>query len=265
MAIDWTGSIGLDAGSLLGGNGPSLSFQYRRMRDHAAGINSESQRGSILGAVQGAREAGVHPVFALGGAQGAAPQMAIPGQSNSGSHADVGLQMISEAEKKRIDATTKNQELRNQLLQIELDKLKKPSGGLDADVQDVFNSNFAVPPIDTRVQELDKGKVQPFKKKSPTSNLNVISPATGVRIGSQKIYMLAEDAESLAENPMFILGMASMYKENKDVDWAQVWNEYTGAKPTPTQTTTGTFQMFERMKGIKPNVYRGMGKTGWTK
>lgn len=130
MAIDSL-SIG-PTGFSIGGGSSSVSKQSRLLRKEYEYRDRYAGRG-IQAQVQGYRDAGLHPLFAMGAGGSQAPVFDMPGQAASGSHADLGIQIASEAAKADIEATTKNKELQNQLLQIEIDNLKRTGGGNDID------------------------------------------------------------------------------------------------------------------------------------
>lgn len=161
-------------GISIGGGGISSRKAARNLRkqyeyrDRYAGRGIEAQ-------VQGYQEAGIHPLFGLGASAGQSPVFSMPGQAETGSHADVGIQIASEAAKKEIEAATKNQELRNELLQIEIDKLKKTGGGNDIDPQAILKQMQDQGSAIIKRKPVVATPVQP--KPDPTEGVIELKPA----------------------------------------------------------------------------------------
>lgn len=92
----------------------------------------KKQSGAALtGTVNAAKAAGLHPLFALGGASGGggAPAFSMPGQSPTGSFMDLGASAVRALTKPATDIekeTLKQARIQTQLLQLELDKVKNP-------------------------------------------------------------------------------------------------------------------------------------------
>lgn len=260
-ALGWAGVAVSAADSLFNrpsGGGASLKKQYKMQAEFGPDIAQQTAAQTIMGKVQGAREAGLHPLYAMGGG-GAGPTFAMPGQSPSGSHKDLGASLMqmsqlqnqrerTSIDKKESASRLQNDELGRQLTQLRIDKIKNDAGNSPALVNTDPRSPYNLPNINPLVQEIKKGEVDTHMKKNPEQSLNVKSPMTRVRIGSQLVWVAVEELDEFMENPLLVGGLTVLYHGNKDVNWSQLWHEYRGRKLSPKEVTLGTQAMRSRMR-----------------
>lgn len=227
-------------------------------------------RKSTLAQVQGAREAGLHPLFALGGGSASvsptvtagAPQGGSlpPGQPRTGSFAQDALAAVSahyarvagyRAQADLLEQQNKASQLKLAAHQVSNDV----ATGIDAEVNRALAMSAGapakrgvIPQHHPATQEVKKGEVDTHRSGSPEQSMREKSPMTLVKVGSQEVWVPVEDLESFFEDPTIITLGTVYYHGNKNVDWAQLINEWMGRKPTPSQVTKGTRQMFKRNK-----------------
>lgn len=210
-------------GDLLGGLLDSKS--QRRSDNRNIRYQREFAQNSIQWRTDDAIAAGVHPLFAMG-ANTASFQPGIP---ESGSAAGNAVRRISGREGNRERLKLENDLIREQ---IETSRWRRQVDRSNA-TQDSVSRGITVPGINTSAQEIDKGKVQPFKTKNPEQSTNVMSPMSQFRIGSQKVWLPIEEIDQAMEDPVAVFIAAFNYKGNKNVNWAKVAAEYSG-KPMGT-------------------------------
>lgn len=238
-------------GAAFGGGGSttrSLRKHQQRYDNYSRTANRAEtayyDRNRASWQVEGAKAAGLHPLFAMGGAP---PPVAsgganvVEGQSNSGNFAKDGLKAVS-GHYNRIAQLEASKEL--VLAQAQASALRIAENNTSNDVE-VIRQNH--PGFDPSNQEFKKGDYQAHKKKHPEQNFEVMSPVSTVRLGSQKVLISVEEVDTFFEDPVAV-GLATYtYHGNKNVNWAQVANEWTGRKLTPAETTSGTRAMFKRL------------------
>ncbi len=200
---------------------------------------AKRQDTQIQRTVADARAAGIHPLFALGGATGGGGGTYPSTGSNIGnalrsiraaknittgksqpSLVDNALVTASQAQARLADARTDTVKWN---LQNSIDKRAE---GVSNSQQD----QIIIPDMVEGATEIKKGQVDPFFKKNPEQSLNVKSPMTKFRIGSQEVWLPVEDMETVIEDPATVFAAAYSYKGNKNVDFGKLALEYSGKK-----------------------------------
>lgn len=203
-----------------GGNNINYPHHNYWMGQQQAQLNKQG----LLGTVEGAREAGLHPLFALGGGKhGGSAGQVIPGQSSKGSFARDGLSAIAshfyrlaeyQARTNLVQAQREGSAEATSSNQISNDTSTALKGKMDKDLQ-VFK----------------KGEFQAYNARHPEQSKDELSPMKSFRIGDQKVWLPVEDLSDASDNPLFVFGGAYLYHGNKNVDWARAYRDYTGARP----------------------------------
>lgn len=223
----------------------------------------------IQGKVADAKAAGLHPLYALGAAGNyttpastSHPGGSMP-QTTEGNFASKGLKAVAR-HYERMAETKAAQDLVEKQAQLSAMKVAESAISNDtamAAVDDHFARNMAIaraakkhvpgrPQINPHLEEIEKGKVQTHDPKHRERNKNVMSPMTKVRIGSQDVWVPTDEVDAFLEDPLAVGALTYIYDGNKNVNWAQLYNEYTGRVLTPSEVTKGTKNMFNRL-GVK--------------
>lgn len=223
---------------------------------------------SIQTRVKDAKAAGIHPLFAMGsqGASGQSVQSAIPGQSGTGSFAKDALQAIGGgfASIAQIQAQTDLVEK-----MAELEALQQADRELSNDTTypiDVRRRSFTPKKSSqeraatTPLTEFKKGEVGAYNPKAPSENMNVLSPMTTVRIGSQLVKVPVEEAADFMEDPL-AAGLATyMYHGNNHVDWGLLAREYMhGIRKRGIKRNASPPPVIPRSKPAPNKAFRGHG------
>ncbi len=213
----------------IGGRG-----RGKRTRQQWAREDSAIQR-----KVSDARAAGIHPLFALGGATGGTSAQITPPSGNivgnaltslARQHANKGRAAQSSlVDSSLIDQATANTRLANARAESVEWELKN-SINKRAEGEANIRQDVVIPDILQGAQEINMGQVDPFKKKAREQSLNIKSPMTQVRIGSQNVWVPVEEIDEFMENPLAVGGLTFVYHGNKNVDWTKLAREYTGKK-----------------------------------
>lgn len=210
----------------------------REQRRYQAGREDTA----IQRTVADARAAGIHPLFALGGAIGGQSSQVQPQTGSQVGEALRYIQRSSQARKgrgqsslvddsliKQATANTRLSNARADSVEWELqNSINKRAEGASNSTQDI-----EIPAIVDAAQEIKKGEVDPYRKKTPEQNLTVMSPITDVRMGKQIIKVPIQDMESAIEDPVTVAIATYFYKGNENVDWGQAGNAYFGMKKMP--------------------------------
>ncbi len=189
----------------------SSQLDYERSKEFA--------QNQIQWRTEDAQEAGVHPLFAMGASTTSFQPGGSSGYRETGSVAGNTI--------RRLTGQISNMQKDFMLAQIENTKAKTTQILANA------NQDNVVPKIDARVQQVEKARVQPYKKDYPEQNLSVLSPMTKFRIGSQKVFLPVEEMDQVMEDPLKVAVAAYNYRGNKNVNWRRLIEEYTG-KPMGT-------------------------------
>ncbi len=207
-----------------------------RDRDYAAG--REDTR--IQRTVQDARLAGIHPLFALGGATGSSSTYPSTGsqvgtalnylQGRSRLKADKARgQQSSLVDSSLIKQATANTRLANSradTVEWELkNSIRKRAEGTANSQQD-----FVAPDVFDPLQELKPGQVDPHFKKNREQSLNIKSIMSRIRIGDQDVWLPIDEIDEFFENPLAIGAAVFAYHGNKNVNWPKLFRDYTGKK-----------------------------------
>lgn len=215
-------SIG--GGALIGGalgliGGRETDQQNLKIANQNIAYQKEFAKSGIQWRTEDAQAAGIHPLFAMG-----AQTSSFQNQAPTGSSAGDALGMTGR------QYTRANTDL--VLANVELAKAKTAAINSNSS-QDVIYPGIqpvVKPGLNPNVQELEKGRVQPYVKKNPEQNLTKISPVSTFRLGSQEVKLPIEDAEQITEDPAAVAFLAYNYHGNKNVNWQKVIEEYTGKK-----------------------------------
>ncbi len=92
--------------------------------------------------------------------------------------------------------------------------------------------SITIPAHQTQGQEIRKGQSDVHMTRAREQSLNVKSPMTQVRLGSQNIWVPVEEMDEFMENPLAVGALTMGYHGNSKVDWKKLFSEYTGRKPT---------------------------------
>jgi hypothetical protein len=239
-------------GGLIGSKGPSLRkrehdlrrllrAQYQtQLENEPALINAQvsSTVNSNWDAKMAAAERhGVHPLVAMGiapvpGGGGTAGSVGAmhSQQQRDGSYIGRAAAAAGRA------VAGKFTKLEQQRLQAEIDLIKAQAASLGQKPpqqpsgipgqQVVTSAGNVKPAVDPAVQEIKKGESQTHKAKAPEQNLNEISPVSKFRLGTQTLLLPAEEADSVSEDPVAILGLGMMYHGNRKFDWQLAAEEW---------------------------------------
>ncbi len=213
MVADIVAAAGITAGASLlgsafGGSSPGLGKQYR-MAEQYTGYAAR---------VKQAKAAGLHPLFAMGGTAGSSPGFAIPGQKRSGSAARNAIEDIG-----KFGASIYQEKANLVTAQAALSAVELARHTTSNDM-----AQMTIPMHRPEFQEIKKGQTDPHYTKSPEQSLNVKSPMTQVRIGSQKVWVPVEEIDEFMENPLAVGGLTVLYHGNKNVSWSKLANDYAG-------------------------------------
>ena len=206
------------AGFMLGGPigaGLSMAQDYDARRDarHAhkrqlAGTYTASKN-QVLGTVAGAREAGLHPLFALGGGGAGIPAPVLPDQSNSGSrYFDAILQILAADKKADLNESQAN-----------LSNARAAEARMQNDVAHAAAAGLTLNPYNPRFQEMKKGEVQPGRASDPSQNLNVKRAWTRTYFipGSKDYLLLPAEEPSEVFDSLALATMTYLHPHNKPI------------------------------------------------
>ncbi len=176
--------------------------------------SKEFAQNSVQWRTEDAQAAGIHPLFAMG----ASAQSFQPGYSSgageTGSAAGNAIRRLG----------TNLDEIREDWLEAQIENTKAKTESIRSNAM----QDTVIPVVDKRTQEIEKGRVTPFFKDSPEQSLNIKSPMTRVRIGSQEPWVPVEEMDEFMENPLAVGALTFIYKGNRNIDWAKLANEYVG-------------------------------------
>jgi len=213
-------AIGTGVGAYFGGPsgaaiGGSIGGSLDDSRDKPKRDKSYFQR-----SVKDAKAAGLHPLFALGASGGSGQSFSIPGQSQSGDWSKEAITQLSNM-RKPPDSTTGVIQAQTALAAVELARHS---------ISNDKAQTITVPAYQPLGQDIQKGRTDAHMTQNPEQSLNVKSPMTIFRLGSQRVWMPAEDMETVIEDPLKIAALTYMYHGNKDVDWSKLAFEYSGTR-----------------------------------
>ncbi len=217
------GPEGFSVGFGSDDSGPGYHSQHERYQ-----VARENMVPDMRERVRAAREAGLHPLFAMGANTGLAnsPNFNMPGQSATGSFKDIGMKWETEAQKKRASAITRNSELRNQILEIEIANMKS-SGGNNVNTDELVK-DLNQKKINPALQEREKGVVTAHHPKSKQKGMGVRPLTNAIIVGDQSIQFAVEEAADIAEDPIKIIGAAMLDRNNQGVQWRKAIRDYAG-------------------------------------
>lgn len=209
-------SLGGIAGGILGDAFGGMVSRKSGRRDQA---HTYSQYTSLQAQVRDAKAAGLHPLFAMGASGGAGPGFSIPGQSSSGSLAGQAIQRAGRDLGAHFDSKANLVNAQAALSAVELAR-----HSLSNDTA----QGMTIPMHRPAFTEIQKGRSDVHMTKNPEQSLNVKSPMTQVRIGSQKVWVPVEEIDEFMENPLAVGGLTYIYHGNKNVSWSKLASEYAG-------------------------------------
>lgn len=221
--------------------------------DAMQAVDEKYRNRSIQGRVQDAKAAGLHPLFALGAAApggGSSPAFNMAGQTEKGDFKTEGLSKALG----NIGAQQTQRDLVAMQIAASALEVAKQQGNDKAaatatagiPLQDrAYYSGYRGNPA---TQEVKKGEVMAHDPKHKEQSLNVMSPMTLIRLGSQSVWVPVTEVDTFMEDPGAASLLTHQYHGNKNVDWALLLQEYRhGTAATPRQVTGGTKAMFERL------------------
>lgn len=263
--FNWIGEAIMAGASLLGGFTDNKANQAMTREQMAWQEAQNAKKYQV--ATADAKKAGLHPLFALGGNPGVPSPVSTVGSSMGSAMADAGravgqgvqnyqnrkaqkdsLAANSVYQRRLQEQTLRNNDLKNLQLSMQISEMGNDRNGLPAiPTGSAFDIDAADDLINPKAQELKKGEVMAHNRRHPEQNLNRMAPVTTVNMGSQKIKIPVEEVDTFFDDPVMVGGATFFYHANKDVDWAQVVNEWTGRKLTPKEATEGSRDMFKRL------------------
>ncbi len=217
-----TAAGGIIPGAIL------TSRENRRNRKRAYG-REDTQ---IQRTVADAKAAGVHPLFALGGATGGSAYQAPPTGSGIGrafqkiGRGQRGPTLVDNALIKQAIAAAGLSNAREDTVRWQLENsiIKR------AESQSNIVQDTVIPALEAGAQEIKLGQVDPYKKKAREQSRNIKSPMTQVRIGSQNVWVPVEEIDEFMENPLAVGALTYAYHGNKNIDWVLLMKEYSGKR-----------------------------------
>ncbi len=232
-----TGAI-IGGASLIGGSQDRAAGRLGQWKNYQQ--QKEFAQNAIQWRTEDAQAAGIHPLFAMG----AATQSFQPGFT-TGSGAGDAIRGLGRGMARA----------REDWLQAQIENTKAKTAAIRSNA----TQDIVIPGITPQAQEIEKGRVTPFIKKAPEQSLNVKSPMTRVRIGSQKIWVPVEEMDEFMENPLAVGALTYIYHGNKNVDWGKVAKDYTGSKSV-IETMKGNIRKHIPIKVRKKHLLKKFAK-----
>ena len=166
---------------------------------------------------------GIHPLFGLGATTGSAsPAFGIPGQSEEGSFAQKGLKAASAGLNQYSQV----------LAQKDLIEAQNTASALRMAEANTSNDNVSVSEqvksINPHLQEFKKGEVVAHDPKSKQKGMGRRPLTNAITIGDQDIQFAVEEAADIMEDPVKIIGLAMLDRNNKGVQWRKAIRDYAG-------------------------------------
>ena len=240
--------LGAAAGDILsstfGGDGYSRwKRQLRKQYQYATRYEPGLIAARLGGTVRGAKEAGIHPLLALGGNVSGSPTMiGQPESQNRG-------QRIGGAVSRALERNAQYQLEKDLVLaQAQLSTARAAEAALSNDTGQAWNQSGGARTALKSGQQPDPGRNEAHGA-IPEQSTTEISPWRKIRWGSQDIWVLLEDMESFTENPVKLLASSYFYHGNKDVDWMKAGREYVrgpGAKAGLSKNWMADYEAFVR-------------------
>ncbi|AXL15340.1 DNA pilot protein [Microviridae sp.] len=225
---------GIGAGaSMLQGSGVNWRGKYYRnqMSDRME-WEPKLAKANMIGQVEAAKAAGLHPLFALGKA-GQSAGFSMPGQAPSGSHKTEALKHVGQGFQNY--AAMEHQK---DLVQMQgmLSALRIAENTTQNDKPSIVRPEDLYPEL-APDQELELGKVQAHYPGYREQNKKEISPMTKMRIGSQDVWLPVEEADTIMEDPAAVALATFMYHGNRGLDWGKLGSDYVYGKNLPRSWT----------------------------
>lgn len=218
-----SGAFGKSLGAIAGGILGDAFGGDTRARFHEGDARKQYKLAEEFTGFQArvnqAKAAGLHPLFAMGSSGGSSPGFAIPGQSRQGSFAK---KAIAEAGTRMGSALADKTQLVNAQAALSAVELARHSLSNDTAGQ------MTLPRHRPAFQEIQKGRTDAHMTKHPEQSLNVKSPLTQIRVGSQKVWLPLDEVDEFFENPLAIGAAVYAYHGNKNINWSKLFREYTG-------------------------------------
>lgn len=210
------------AGSFGGGGGYSRSKRLmRKQYQYATRYEPGLIAARLKGTVDGARAAGLHPLFAMGGGVPSGGPGVMPGQSETGgqqSQAALGFaELLLRLDEKRESTDQARQQAMNTAMRI-IERKMTNDNLASQQLLDAEKQKARLHPL----QELKPAEVSPHGKHRE-QNLTERGVWHKFRYGNQDIWLPIEEISELLENPLKIFGFAKSYHGNKNVDWEKIF------------------------------------------
>lgn len=209
-------------GALIGGGaaliGGALSDRKnQQISNQNIQYQKEFAKNSIQWRTDDAQAAGIHPLYAMG-----AQTSSFQNQQPTGSAAGDALGMAGRQYSRASNDLT--------LANVQLTKAKTAQIRANSSQDVVYPGIEPVvkPGINRAVQEIQKGRVDPYVKKNPEQNLNIISPISTARVGTQTLKIPVDNTDQFMEDPAMVAAATYFYHGNKNINWRKMLREYTG-------------------------------------
>lgn len=227
-------------GSAFGGDGynrfrRSIRDQYKWATRYEPGLIAARLKGTV----RGAKEAGIHPLLAMGANASGSPVMM--GQPESRNRAGEVSGAISRAAIRQSDYLAQKELV---LAQAELSRSRAIEGALSNDTTQAWNNSGGGRTALKPQQQADPGRNEAHGA-IPEQSTTEISPWRKVRWGDQDIWVLLEDMESFTENPLKLLASSYFYHGNSHVDWMKAGRDYLYG-PGKGNTSTNWWARYEK-------------------
>ena len=236
------------AGSLFGGDGYSRwKRQLRKQYEYAQRYEPGLIGARLKGTVQGAKAAGIHPLLAMGANASGSP--VLQGQPDSPNRAQNVGSAIAEAMYQISDQRASAELVR---AQADLSRARAMEHQLSNDTNQALSNPPGNAPLKSG-QVRRPGENTAHVPNVPEQSLDEMSPWRKLRWGDQEIWVLAEDMESLLDNPLKAIGSAYFYHGNKGVDWSKAGRDYLYGKGPVKRRSTSTNWVGEYEKFLRQN------------
>lgn len=218
-----------------GGSGtPNLSMgRERYQRRGLYALENENIGNRLKATVDGAKAAGLHPLFAMGAGATGGGQFSMPGgQQQQGSFAKDALSAVGKS-----FAQIANYQAQADLVEKmnQLEKTQRADRELSNDTAFALDRH---PPLSKKplarakasggLAEYEPAKIGSQVEGNPQMTGSEKSLTTGLRIGDQVVQTIAEDPSDLADDPVMIIGAAMLDKNNRNVDFKKVIRDFAG-------------------------------------
>ena len=218
----------ISGGNMFGGDGynrfrRSTRDSYKWATRYEPGLISAR----IQGHVDGARKAGLHPLFALGGgmSQGG---FSPPGQSDTGGARTDALLPMVEILMGMQERRDRNDFAQTQALQSALrvlDNKMSADNDLSANTADALAAATQRRTVARRggLSEFKPGEVEAHEPKFKEQGTGRVRAMNYIEYGDQGFWIPVKELSEFFESWVTMLPIAMSYHGNKNVDWDRLW------------------------------------------